>query len=563
MDYKEAYYSLIERLKAAKADEDICDERYCCVIDGLIQEPEECEDERMRNALIRAFKSLNTIKVWNGIECTDILSWLEKQSSNPIENGYTNNKDIIKYADNYSHAIWNKLMDNFKKIKDYHIGCNDVSDIVLNAIIDTCNWLEKQGTPAKLSEEEQNRFAKGVLSSCALSFINDLEAHKKEGKMCVSNGECEDIENAFQNAMWDRLHRYYCKYIERQGIKSQGKSALEAIEEEKVDNANKIEVKPEFEVGDWVVDEDDNSINQIKRVMEEVTKGNFSYDLVGGGYFPSTKKNYHLWSLQDAKQGDILAFDDETIVIFKDLYNATTFHSYCYIEDGVFNISEDETPDWWEGKNFHPATKEQKDFLFKRMEEEGYKWDDEHKELKKIETIDTYCKEHCRGFKETGKCYADGSCDAKIKAEQKPAWSEEDERNLQNIDSVLFREISFSEDECMRLRDWLQSLKQRATWKPTVNEKSNTELEEPTPITPKILQKNEFELKPNGWLWCQDKGNEEQNYIFIQFRKDLDEVRLVEISFVGKIQATFRQIQDVHELQNLLNICRIKKEIEL
>ena len=78
-------------------------------------------------------------------------------------------------------------------------------------------WLEKQGTPAKLSEEEQNRFAKGVLTSCALSFIDYLDAHKYEGKMCVSNGECEDIENAFHNAMWDRLHRYYCKYIEKQG----------------------------------------------------------------------------------------------------------------------------------------------------------------------------------------------------------------------------------------------------------------------------------------------------------------------------------------------------------
>ena len=78
-------------------------------------------------------------------------------------------------------------------------------------------WLEKQGTPAKLSEEEQNRFAKDVLKRCAMSFIDYLDAHKYEGKMCVSNGECEDIENAFHNAMWDRLHRYYCKYLEKKG----------------------------------------------------------------------------------------------------------------------------------------------------------------------------------------------------------------------------------------------------------------------------------------------------------------------------------------------------------
>lgn len=82
---------------------------------------------------------------------------------------------------------------------------------------DMLAWLEKQGGITKLSEDEQNRFAKGVLSGCATSFIKYLEAHKYEGKMCVSNGECEDIENAFHNAMWDRLHRYYCKYIEKQG----------------------------------------------------------------------------------------------------------------------------------------------------------------------------------------------------------------------------------------------------------------------------------------------------------------------------------------------------------
>lgn len=88
---------------------------------------------------------------------------------------------------------------------------------------DTIEWLKSlknkvQPQPKQeWSEEEQNRFAKCVLTSCASSFIDYLDAHKNEGKMCVSNGECEDIENAFHNAMWDRIHRYYCKYIEKQG----------------------------------------------------------------------------------------------------------------------------------------------------------------------------------------------------------------------------------------------------------------------------------------------------------------------------------------------------------
>jgi hypothetical protein len=95
-------------------------------------------------------------------------------------------------------------------------------------------WLEKQGGITKLSEEEQNRFAKGVLTRCAMSFVNYLDAHKYEGKMCVSNGECEDIENAFHNDMWDRLHRYYCKYIEKQG---EQKPAWSEEDESNLDSA--------------------------------------------------------------------------------------------------------------------------------------------------------------------------------------------------------------------------------------------------------------------------------------------------------------------------------------
>lgn len=44
---------------------------------------------------------------------------------------------------------------------------------------------------------------------------------------------------------------------------------------------------------------------------------------------------------------------------------------------------------------------------------------------------------------------------------QKSAWSEEDERNMQNIDSVLFYDKTLPEDTCIKLRDFLKTLKQR------------------------------------------------------------------------------------------------------
>lgn len=119
---------------------------------------------------------------------------------------------IPELAESEDEKIRKELISYIKQIN--YNNLHTWNGINLNVFI---AWLEKQGTPAKLSEEEQNEFAKCVLTSCALSFIDYLDAHKYEGKMCVSNGECEDIENAFHNAMWDRLHRYYCKYIGNQG----------------------------------------------------------------------------------------------------------------------------------------------------------------------------------------------------------------------------------------------------------------------------------------------------------------------------------------------------------
>jgi hypothetical protein len=86
----------------------------------------------------------------------------------------------------------------------------------------------------------------------------------------------------------------------------------------------------------------------------------------------------------------------------------------------------------------------------------------------------------------------------------------------------------------------------------------------PIPITSEILEKNGFRLKSDGWLWCKDFANEEQNYVFIQFRKGTEEVRLCEINFVvNKMQATIRRIKNINELQIIFEFLNIGKEIEL
>ena len=175
-------------------------------------------------------------------------------------------------------------------------------------------WLEKQGTPAMLSEEEQNRFAKGVLTSCAMSFIDYIDAHKYEGKMCVSNGECEDIENAFHNAMWDRLHRYYCKYIEKQG---------EQKSTDKVEHKFKVGDKIEY-IGDR------KELTAVDYVIQEVRSD--SYYCKNGSLIPFKFQNeFRLvgeqkpaeWSEEDKKHINSLL--DRLKGLCKNEFVRTTF----------------------------------------------------------------------------------------------------------------------------------------------------------------------------------------------------------------------------------------------
>lgn len=46
-------------------------------------------------------------------------------------------EELREFASQYSHNIWEQLMLRFKEDDKFCIGANDVSDYVLNAILDT------------------------------------------------------------------------------------------------------------------------------------------------------------------------------------------------------------------------------------------------------------------------------------------------------------------------------------------------------------------------------------------------------------------------------------------
>ena len=170
------------------------------------------------------------------------------------------------------------------------------------------------------------------------------------------------------------------------------KSAMETVKEEKVDNQNcvkpldKIEPKFEIEKGKWYV-------CNTSRYRDFVV-GKAYYCPKNGMLKPNenemaryvAKHHFRLWTIQDAKDGDVLAYNDCRnniwVCIFKEYTNERVY-DYCTLDKESF---------WEYGNwnylasfNYAPATKEQRDTLFTKMKKAGYEWDAEKKKPKEIE----------------------------------------------------------------------------------------------------------------------------------------------------------------------------------
>lgn len=71
-------------------------------------------------------------------------------------------------------------------------------------------WLEKQ-VPI-----DEDKIVKGIKRGVAISLMNHIDANSKG--MCLSNMECEDIENAIINEDWDKVYGYMKKKLSQQEV---------------------------------------------------------------------------------------------------------------------------------------------------------------------------------------------------------------------------------------------------------------------------------------------------------------------------------------------------------
>lgn len=412
------------------------------------------EDEKIRKELIKFFsRGAEFDSSTNGIKDRNIIAWLEKQSDTDVEQVF---RPLAGCCIDVAAKLAVEQQNQGKNIVLAFNGCYiPVKNDTVDAIVNKYNtWLEKQGGIGKTNEKlrqyreyliketerwhkmkEDEKLSKVGRQDCtghANAYIaarREFEALFNYDSWLEKQGElqywkpseeqlealdyaynlCPDTErgNYYERVLRtliDDLHKLsekqrgqketLCDKCRReqpshscQDITELGRCAVEHVRKP----AEKVE--PKFKVGDWIT----NSIETVQITGYDIDYG-YQVDYRGNLQHRDTdiiEKFYHLWTIQDANDGDVLVTPpikgsehSEQIFIFKEIkdrdYVKNAVEYYCRCMDNEFALNErgfmGQSDDY-----FTPATKEQRDLLFQKMKEAGYEWDSEKKELKKIE----------------------------------------------------------------------------------------------------------------------------------------------------------------------------------
>lgn len=137
-------------------------------------------------------------------------------------------------------------------------------------------------------------------------------------------------------------------------------------------------VEPKFQNGQWIVWQNKcYKVNYNGCGYELIDQNGLSTSLEYG----TVDKSAHLWTIQDAKDGDVLQLGVVTVIFQEYICNGNC-KCYCSVYNGEFEIpTKDESYGTF---NATPATKEQRDTLEKAITNAGYRWDKEKLKLEKI-----------------------------------------------------------------------------------------------------------------------------------------------------------------------------------
>jgi hypothetical protein len=311
-------------------------------------------DERIRKGLIHAVSGTLKGNTLFGTDVTreEALSWLEKQGKN------SQCRSIIEAwkdmrLEVYQQASGNRHEPNYSDDSTKMFSLNDIDEIIEKINEQT----EKQDYESQ--DITESKPAVGTLAD-EIKFPFKAKVKKSNKIIVITGGQLDDAQ-----PIESRSYLAYTSDI-TDGYKVYKPEELEFIKQ------------PGFKVGDWVVNKlgDAWHIDSFYGENYQVSngKGNFSY-------FPISKQDeMHLWTIRDAKEGDVLVDAYGNIGIYEKC-DYSDWRSYCSLgHNGGFQHFKTEH----ENEKTYPATKEQRDALEKAITNAGYSWDGELKKNTKF-----------------------------------------------------------------------------------------------------------------------------------------------------------------------------------
>ena len=327
------------------------------VIEEIFPELNGSEEERIRKTIIRFFKDNypNETQMYEGsVTVGKAIDWLEKQG----EKDYTLSKEDVQALNRIS-AILVEASEVKNWWKEYRL-------IEKDEMFKLTDFLKSIKGRIQPTQGESNPYS-GVSFECDGHIWG----------MCAR-------DNGVDILLDKQLFKHLDK-VEPQVYETKDGEVITYSDSE----GYKV-IEPKFKVGDWV------AINPELRFasplcIKDIDNNNYRVETINGE--SGTPKidyldnHYHLWSIQDAKDGDVLAYGDNPegqhvsiIMLFKSVRTFNSVFNHFHMFNHEFRIDN-----WCDcGKTAHPATKEQRKTLFAKMEKEGYEWDTEKKELIKL-----------------------------------------------------------------------------------------------------------------------------------------------------------------------------------
>lgn len=277
--------------------------------------------------------------------------------------------------------------EKYKAALERARALNDGKDVDVEAGTTTCEYIFPE-----LQDSESERTRKELIDFLKLPhsrFVGNREHEKwiawleKQGKQDARYEDIEKLLEAdtiYQMAMNDAM----VEEAKSKAINALSELAISKIlglEKQGIQTTDKVE--PKFKVGDWIV----LPLGIIARI-DSLNSTDYQVTTTDGkicDFKISKQDNYRLWSITDAKDGDLIYVSTEEKgiqAIFHEYKNDTIFfHCYLctdFVQGGYMPIGSVELT--------YPLQKTHYNRFFEKMHEAGYEWDGEKKELKKIES---------------------------------------------------------------------------------------------------------------------------------------------------------------------------------